>query len=97
MLLCQMHDINIMSRGNTLAPNMRNSLPCTLRQCRVNKELVVCYVAWLESIIYGIGFKVYKIIHKKKYCGFNFVGIVIFNSSASLITATYRLHNNQKL
>ena len=31
LLLCQMHYINSMSRGNILAPNRRNSLPSTVK------------------------------------------------------------------
>ncbi len=45
LLLCQMRDINSMRRGNALAPNRRNSLPCTVRTSskgRATKGLVVC-------------------------------------------------------
>ena len=43
----QMCDINSMSRGNAMAPNRRNSLPCTVRTSipdkgRAIKVLVVC-------------------------------------------------------
>ena len=34
LLLCQMRDINSMSRGNALAPNRHNSVPCTVRTSR---------------------------------------------------------------
>ncbi len=43
LLLCQIC-INSSSRGDALAPNRCNSLLCT----------VVCYVAWLWSMIYRI-------------------------------------------
>ena len=43
---CQMHDITSMSRGNALAPNICNSVPCTVRTSREKgsaiKGFVVC-------------------------------------------------------
>ncbi len=57
LLLCQMCGIN--SRGNALAINRHNLLPCTFRTSRQRscnqKVFFVCYVVWLKSMIYGIG------------------------------------------
>ncbi len=55
-----MNDINNMIRGKALAPIERNSLPCTFRQCRAIKGLVVCYVVWLGSIK-GMGLRTCEI------------------------------------
>ncbi len=38
--------------GNALVPNWRNSLLCTVSTI---KGLVVCYVVWLGSMVYGMG------------------------------------------
>ncbi len=46
-----MCDVNSTSIVNTLAPNRRNSLQCTVGHSgRAIKGLVVCYVVWLWSV-----------------------------------------------
>ena len=52
-LLCQMGDINSMSRGNSMAPNRCNSVQCTVRtpnKGRAIKGLVVCNNWDLETL-----------------------------------------------
>ena len=56
LLLCQMRDTY--SKGNAMAPDRHNTLPWKLglpdKGCAI-KGLVVCYVVWLGSMIYGMG------------------------------------------
>ena len=55
--MCQMRDIDSTSRGNPLVPNRRNLVRHTQlglpdKGCAI--KLVVCYLIWLWSMIYGM-------------------------------------------
>ncbi len=54
---CQMRDINSMSRGNALAPNRRNSAPCTVRTSRQRSfnQRVNCLLCSIVRIYEGDG------------------------------------------
>ncbi len=54
LLLCQMRNIDSMKRGNALASNRRNSVPCTVRTSRQRScnQRVGC-LQWLGSRAFG--------------------------------------------
>ncbi len=58
LLICKIRDINSISRGNALAPNRRNSVPCTVRTSRQRLAIKVLFVcnSWdLEPLDLLIG------------------------------------------